>query len=65
MKRILSSVYIKFINMDININGFEQINLKNIVTAEACDHQIKVCTQQALDLFRNWMNITDPDNNNM
>ncbi|XP_060868466.1 aminopeptidase N-like [Metopolophium dirhodum] len=65
MQRMLSSVYSKFRNMDVNINGFEDIHFKNIVTAEACSHQIKDCTQQALDLFRKWMKIIDPDNNNI
>jgi len=51
--------------MSVELDGFENISFKNLVTAEACDHQIKDCTQQALDLFRKWMKIIDPDNNDM
>ncbi|XP_008186165.1 aminopeptidase N isoform X2 [Acyrthosiphon pisum] len=65
MQRMLSSVYSKFGNMNGQTEGFEKINFKNIVTAEACGHQIKNCTQQALDLFRKWMKTIDPDNNNI
>lgn len=65
MQRMLSTVYSKFINMSVELDGFENISFKNLVTAEACDHQIKDCTQQALDLFRKWMKIIDPDNNDM
>lgn len=65
MQRMLSSVYSKFMNMSVELVGFENINFKNIVTAEACGNQIKNCTQQAVDLFRKWMKIIDPDNNNM
>jgi len=64
MQHMLSSVYSKFRNMDDKVNGFEDIHFKNIVTAEACSHQVKNCTQQALDLFRKWMQIIHPDNNN-
>lgn len=51
--------------MTVELNGFEQVQFKNLITAEACRHQIKDCTEQALNLFRKWMEITDPDNNNM
>jgi len=61
----MSSVYSKFINMNFTTNGFEDTRFKNLMTVQACDHKIVNCTQQALDLFRNWMKITDPDNNNM
>ncbi|XP_022171836.1 aminopeptidase N-like [Myzus persicae] len=65
MQRMLSSVYSKFQDMTVELNGFEQVQFKNLITAEACRHQIKDCTEQALNLFRKWMEITDPDNNNI
>jgi len=65
MQRMLSSVYGKFQDMTVELNGFEEVKFKNLVTEGACQHQIKDCTEQALSLFRKWMNVTDPDNNNM
>jgi len=51
--------------MAVELNGFEEIRFKNLVTAEACRNKIKSCTEQSLDLFSKWMKTTDPDNNNM
>jgi len=65
MQRMLSSVYSEFRDMAVELNGFEEIRFKNLVTAEACRHRIKDCTEQALELFSKWMKISDPDNNNM
>ncbi|XP_001944764.2 aminopeptidase N [Acyrthosiphon pisum] len=65
MQRMLSSVYSEFRDMAVELNGFEEIRFKNLVTAEACRHRIKDCTEQALELFSKWMKISDPDNNNI
>lgn len=62
---MLSSVYGKFLDMTAELNGFEEVSFKNLVTSHACHYQIKDCTEQALDLFRKWMKIADPDNDNM
>jgi len=65
MQRMLFPVYSRFQDMTVELNNFEEIRFKNLVTAEACRHRIKDCTEQALDLFRKWMKTTDPDKNNM
>ncbi|XP_015378503.1 PREDICTED: aminopeptidase N-like, partial [Diuraphis noxia] len=65
MQRMMSSVYAKFQDMTVELNGFEEIVFKNLVTSHACYYKIENCTKQPLDLFRKWMKITDPDNDNI
>ncbi|KAF0765051.1 aminopeptidase N-like [Aphis craccivora] len=65
MRRLLLPVYSRFQNMTTKYNSFEETRFKNLVIAEACRHEIKDCTKQALDLFRKWMKTTDPDKNNI
>ncbi|XP_008182457.2 aminopeptidase N [Acyrthosiphon pisum] len=65
MRRMLSCVYSKFRNMNDKVNGYENIKFQTYVISNACNNQIKDCIQQALDLFRKWMKINDPDNNNI
>ncbi|XP_003240752.1 aminopeptidase N-like [Acyrthosiphon pisum] len=65
MRDMLSCVYSKFRNMDEKVNGYENIQLKNLVISRACEYQTKDCNQRVLDMFRKWMKSIDPDNNNI
>jgi len=65
MKRVLSSVYNQFRNMTVELENYEDIRFKNLVIAEACRYRVQDCTDQALKLFKQWMNTDNPDSNNM
>lgn len=65
MQRLLATLYKRFGNMTVELEGFEEIRFKNLVIAQACRYKIKDCTEQALALFKQWMKTNDPDTNNM
>jgi len=65
MKRMLSSVYNRFRNMTVELEGYEDIRFKNLVIAEACRHRVQDCIDQALTLFKQWMQTEKPDSNNI
>lgn len=62
---MLSSVYSNYRDMTTELKDFEEIHLKNLITIEACRHRVNDCTDQALMLFKKWMNVDNPDSNNM
>ncbi|XP_050540509.1 aminopeptidase N-like [Daktulosphaira vitifoliae] len=59
MQRMISPVYSRFRDMSEELKGYEPVLFKNHVISEACRNRMKDCSDQALSLFRKWMELRD------
>ncbi|XP_050433287.1 aminopeptidase N-like [Adelges cooleyi] len=65
MQKLIAPVYNNYRDMTEELRGYEPILFKNLVIAEACRNRMRDCSDQAVTLFRKWMQSSDPDNFNL
>lgn len=64
MQKLLVPIYAKFQRMTDVPSTFEGVKHQSLVLSWACRFDIGDCKKQAKQLFDNWRNSPDSDNNN-
>lgn len=65
LRYMLLPVYHQWRNLTLDVKGFEDTQLRNLVMSTACRNLLKDCTDQAYQLFHKWTEVIDPDRSNM